>query len=151
MLAYVGLLSLAALAIGAAVAGTQTLPNMWAVVGLAAMAVAAERGSVRLSNTTESSIALLPTLLAAVLFGPLAAMIVAASSQLGDLRPPYLKWPTYTAIRAITGAGTGLAALATASAVHGVSGIVLATVVGAAVAEMLDVAFTALTHRVRRN
>src|SRR5262249_42797126 len=105
----------------------------------------------RLSNTTESSIALLPTLLAAVVFGPLAAMIVAASSQLGDLRPPYLKWPTYTSIRAITGAGTGLAALATGHGLHRVSVLVLATLAGPAVAEMRGVAFTALTHRVRRD
>ena len=151
LLVYVALLCVSALGLGVAVAGTQSLPNMWAVAGLALMSIAAERGSVRLSNTTESSIGLLPTLLAAVLFGPLAAMIVAASSQLGDLRPPYLKWPTYTAIRAITGAGTGLAALAATSVMHGVSGIVFATIAGAAVAEMLDVAFTALTHRVRRN
>jgi putative nucleotidyltransferase with HDIG domain len=146
------------LVVGAAgLAGLVTLlegemANKWAVIGLAGLAVAAERGSIRLSRTTESSIGLLPTLLAAVLFGPLAAMIVAASSQLGDLRRPYLKWTTYTAIRAITGVGTGVAAVLTTSMFSSqFAGIVAATLVGAVVAEVLDVAFTSITHRIRRN
>ena len=151
LLTYVAGLCLVAIGIGTLLAETESLPNMWAVGGLAAMSIAAERGSVRLSSTMEGSIGLLPTLLAAVLFGPLAAMIVAASSQFGDLRPPYLKWPTYTAIRAIIGAGTGFAAAAIVSEVDGVLGVIIATVVGAAVAETLDVGFTALTHRVRQN
>ncbi|MDQ2983444.1 MAG: HD domain-containing protein [Actinomycetota bacterium] len=127
-------------------------PNWWAVLGLAVIALVAERGSIRLSHTTESSIALLPTLLAAVLFGPFAAMLVAAASQLGDFRRPYMKWATYTSIRAITGAATGAsAALVMAIASDRIAGVVVATMLCAATAEILDVAFTAVTHRVRRN
>ena len=44
----------------------------------------AERSGVWITRTTQMSIALLPTLFAAVLFGPLAAGLVNASSMLGD-------------------------------------------------------------------
>ena len=153
LLGYVAGLCLAAAGLAALVTVTaQHAPNMSAVLVLAAMSVAAERGSIRLSRTTESSIGLLPTLLAAVLFGPLAAMIVGASSQLGDLRRPYLKWATYSSVRAITGAATGAAALlATSTISNRITGIVVATMIGAGVAETCDIAFTSLTHRIRRN
>jgi putative nucleotidyltransferase with HDIG domain len=153
LVTYVGALVGAATALAVTIALFEPrLGNTWAVGGLAALAIAGERGSVRLSRTTESSIALLPSLLAAVLFGPLPAMIVAASSQLGDLRRPYLKWATYTSIRAIGAAGTGLAALATASVFSNhAAGLVAATLVGAGVAEVLDVAFSSLTHWIRGN
>ena len=58
--------------------------TMWVVAALALAAAMAERASVRLTSNTEESISLLPTLFAAVLFGPLAAMIVGAASMLGD-------------------------------------------------------------------
>src|SRR5919204_5734344 len=148
---YVALLVVLAFVLAAGGASIEhTFSDPWAVGGLAAIAIASERGSVQLSRTTESSIALLPALLAAVLFGPLAAMTVAAVSQLGDLGGPYLKWTTYTSIRAITGAATGASAVLTKSLVsNGVTGIVVATIVGAAVAELFDVTLTACTHRVR--
>jgi putative nucleotidyltransferase with HDIG domain len=79
---------------------------------------------------------MLPMLLAAVLFGPLAAMIVAAASFLDHLRRPYLKWATYTCTNAIEAAFAGLAA----SALHGVAKdqlaqFVVATIAAAIVAE----------------
>jgi putative nucleotidyltransferase with HDIG domain len=153
LVAYVTGLILVATALALGIAAAQgTLANPGAVALLACMAIAAERGSIKLSRTTESSIGLLPTLLAAVLFGPLAAMIVAASSQLGDLRRPYMKWATYTSIRAITGGATGgIALLVTSQITSRVAGLLVAALVGACVAETLDVAFTAITHRVRRN
>ena len=67
------------------------------------------------------SIALLPTLFAAVLFGPLAAGLVNASSMLGDPelfarsdpeRAPRLKLASYASSRFITGAAAGLVAQA---------------------------------------
>ena len=61
------------------------------VLALALAAAVAERISVRfavakrgLASTEEQSIHLLPTLFAAVLFGPLAAAVVGAASMLGD-------------------------------------------------------------------
>ena len=105
------------------------LQSPWTVLALAVAAALAERISVRfavakrgLTSTEEQSIHLLPTLFAAVLFGPLAAAVVGAASMLGDpellakrdpARAPRLKWATYTSTRFIGGAAMGLAAQAT--------------------------------------
>jgi len=66
----------------------------WVVVALAIVAGVAERGRVRLSDTLEESISLIPTLFVAVLFGPLPAMFVSAASLISDFRRPYMKWAT---------------------------------------------------------
>src|SRR3954451_7281049 len=128
------------------------LGDWWTVAALCVIAAVSERGLVRLTSTTSQSISILPTLFAAVVFGPLAGMLVGAASLAGEiLQPPHLKWLTYTSSRAISGALTGLAAsycltlstsdfLATA----------VATLVGAVVAEVLDVVFAAIAAHVRR-
>jgi putative nucleotidyltransferase with HDIG domain len=83
----------------------------WPLAGLAVVAIAAERSSVRLTSRIETSISFLPLIFTAVAFGPLAALMVAALGNLGDLRRPYLKWVVYTAIRGLTGLSAGLAAM----------------------------------------
>ncbi|MDH4102686.1 MAG: HD-GYP domain-containing protein [Thermoleophilia bacterium] len=150
----------------ALIAAGYTLEAPLAVLALGLAAAVAERISVRfavaqrgLTRTEEQSISLLPTLFAAVLFGPLAAAAVGAASMLGDPeltahrdpdRAPRLKWATYTSTRFIGGAAMGLAAQATLAAVPSVFGeLIAATFVGAIVGEALDVFFTALTGRIR--
>jgi HD-GYP domain-containing protein (c-di-GMP phosphodiesterase class II) len=128
------------------------LGNPAFVVALAAVAAIAERGSIRVSHTAEESISLLPTLFAAVLFGPLAAAVVGAASMLGDLRPPYLRWLVYTSTRTITGALTGFAALcASGLSLSQFGTIAVSTLIGAVVAESLDLTFGAVTHQLRGN
>ena len=56
----------------------------WTVLALVDRERLAERGGVWITRTTQMSIALLPTLFAAVLFGPLAGGVVNAASMLGD-------------------------------------------------------------------
>jgi putative nucleotidyltransferase with HDIG domain len=90
------------------------LPSIWALVGLAFVAGAAERWSVQLTGRIQSSISFLPFVFTAVAFGPLAALLVGAFGNLGDFRRPYLKWFVYTPVRALTGASAGLAAAAVA-------------------------------------
>lgn len=129
------------------------------VLALALVGVAAERGEVRLSKATQQSISLLPTLFAALLFGPLAAAIVHGATMLGDselyaprdpVRAPRLKWATYTCTRFIGGAVTGLAALATLEIVSTeFGGLIAAALVGAAVGEVMDLVFAATTAAVR--
>ncbi len=129
------------------------------VIALAAAAAVAERSSVRLTRTTEQSISVLPTLFAAVLFGPLAAGVVGGASMLGDPelmsrrdphRAPRLKWATYTSTRLIGGAATGLAAQATIAFVPSeFGGLIAATLVGAVIIELLEVAFAVMTAAVR--
>ena len=151
MHAYIGLLGVIALLLaGGLVASGHSLENVWVVAVLAAIAAAADRGSIRFSSTVERSISLLPLLFAAVLFGPLAAMAVAAASMIGDLRPPYERWAVYTLSRSITGAVTGLAAAEVASLSSSqLAGIALATTVGAIVAEVLDMSFGSVTFWLR--
>src|SRR5262249_32235177 len=126
---------------------------------LAVAAAIAERNSVRLTKTTEQSISVLPTLFAAVVFGPLAAGVVGAASMLGDPeliarrdpeRAPRLKWATYSSTRFIGGAATGLAAQATLELVPSqFGGLVAATLIGAFVGEALEVGFAIATAVVR--
>ena len=126
--------SLALLAVLTAVALVltgHTLGSPWVVAGLGAIAALAERGRVRLTRYLEESISLLPTLFAAIVFGPLAAMLVAAASMIGAFGPPYLKWATYTCTRALTGAATGLAAgWAADLRTNHIASVVIATTVG---------------------
>ena len=143
-----------------------TLESPFTVLALSVAAAVAERISVRfavakrgLTSTEEQSIHLLPTLFAAVLFGPLAAGVVGAASMLGDPeliakrdpdRAPRLKWATYTSTRFIGGAAMGFAAQATLAAVPSEFGkLVAASLAGAVVGEVLDVLFSGLTASVR--
>jgi putative nucleotidyltransferase with HDIG domain len=129
------------------------------VLALAAAGALAERGGVRLTGSWEYSSHLLPTLLAAVLFGPLEAAVVGAASMLGDPellsrgspdRAPRLKWATYTNTRFIGGAAMGLAAEATLEiAGSEFGGLIAATLLGAVVGESLDLVFAAMTASVR--
>ena len=129
------------------------------VVALATTGALAERVSVRVTTTNEYSISLLPTLFAAVLFGPLEAGIVGAASMLGDAellasrdsdRMPRLKWATYTSTRFMCGVAMGVCASWTLELVgSGFGGLIAATLVGAVVGETLDVMFAAVTSRVR--
>lgn len=135
------------------------LGETWAVLALAVVNAIAERSGVWVTRTTQMSIALLPTLFAAVLFGPLAGAVVNAASMLGDPelfgpsdpeRAPRLKWATYTSTRFITGAVAGLVAEQVLAATNkGFGGLLTATLVAALVAEVLDMASAAGTSRVR--
>jgi len=149
------LLGLGVVALSLAIALTQIGLadfSIWAVVALSFVAAAFERNSVQLSRTTETSIALLPVVFAAVLFGPVAAMIVGAGSMLTDFSSPYLKWGVYTCSRAVTGAVAGLVALTTDALVgNRLASIVMATVATAVAAELLDLCFAAFMRRLRGN
>ncbi len=142
------------------VAAGYGLSDPWTIAALAITNAIAERSGVLVARRTEMSIALLPTLFAAVLFGPLAAAIVNAASMLGDpelfaphdsARAPRLKWATYTSTRFITGAVAGLVAVNVLQATNtGFGGLLAATIASALAAEGLDVLAAATTLRVVR-
>jgi HD domain len=157
---YVAALTLTALATAATLLGAgYTLESPVTVFVLAAVAAVAERVSIRLTKNLEQSISALPRLLAAVLFGPLAAAVVGGISMLGDPeltsrsnpdRAPRLKWATYTSTRFISGAVIGLVAQATVAVVPSTfGGLIAATLVGAVVSELVDLAFALITTAVR--
>jgi len=127
-----------------------SLGSLW-VVGILALAAAiSERQRVWLDRNAHASISLIPILFAAVLFGPLAGMVVAGASWLGAFEAPYMKWAVYTTSASITGALSGFAASgAAALASNQLAASVLGTAAGAIVAEGSAVAFVALTMRLR--
>jgi putative nucleotidyltransferase with HDIG domain len=127
------------------------------VIGLAIATAVSERWSVPISATTGLTVYLLPTVFVAVVFGPLAAGVVAAASMLGDPelfrhgnrdRAPILKWVNYTAASFITGALAGLTAQSLAGDSFGA--IVASTFAAMAVAEASDFVFALVTAQVRR-
>jgi putative nucleotidyltransferase with HDIG domain len=123
----------------------------WTLAIPALLAALAERRAIRLSGRLEISISLLPRLFAAVVFGPMGAMVVGAASMLGEFRRPYLHWAVYTSTRAISGAAAGGVAVFVAGQLSSDAGaILLATVAAAATGEIMDLAFCVLTLRVRR-
>jgi putative nucleotidyltransferase with HDIG domain len=144
-----------ALAVALAASGWR-FGDPYVVLALAVVAAVAEAGRVRLTSTIEQSISLVPTLFAAVVFGPLASMFVSAVSFSADFRPrsgvplPYLKWVTYTSSRAITGALAGLAAAhASVASSSTFASYAIATAVAAAVAEIVDLLFAFCTVALR--
>lgn len=149
MLGYAATLALVAAGLAVALVFTTSVSgSFWVVLLLAMVAAIAERGGVQMSSTMdlEESISLLPTLFAAVLLGPLAGLVVAGASMLGDFRQPYLRSVVYTASRAIIGGVTGLIAVGiTDAASSQLGGIVVATLVGAVAAQLLDIGFACLT------
>jgi len=153
MLAYAATLFLVAVGLAVALAMTTTVSgSFWVILLLAVVAAVAERGSVQMSSTMdlEESISLLPTLFAAVLLGPFAGLVVAAASMLGDFRQPYLRSVVYTASRAIIGGVTGLIAVGVTDAASSQLGaVVVATLVGAVAAQLLDIGFACLTVSLR--
>ena len=149
---YAGCLVTGAAAFALAfVFGGYGLGAPWAVASLCIVAAVAERSRVRLDgNGLEGSIALLPSLFAAVLFGPLAAMAVGAASFAGHFGRPYLKWVVYTSSRAVTWAVSGLLAAAAGDLAGSRFGsIAIAATVGAIGSNALDTAFAGVAFRLR--
>jgi putative nucleotidyltransferase with HDIG domain len=84
------------------------VPHIWAIFVLGAIAAAAERQTVAVNDHTSMSVAFLPLVLSAVVFGPLGGFAVGALSIAVDLRTSPLKWSVYTPIKGLTAAAAGL-------------------------------------------
>jgi putative nucleotidyltransferase with HDIG domain len=107
----------------------------WALGLLAGVALLAERQPVRITRNTEITVAVLPMLFAAVVYGPIDAMAVGAIGVLADFRAPYVRWLVWTSMRSLAG---GLAALAALNFDHESSaGLLLAAVAAAALTDAI--------------
>ena len=129
---YVAIVTLAAASVAAslAAAGVPGNVNWWAVVALAVVAAVAERGGIALRGKLNVSISLLPAVFAAVLFGPLAAMIVFGASVAG-LSIPLIGRVAYLSTRALTGAAAAGAAAAVAAVMSAGVGEIIAAATSA--------------------
>lgn len=138
-----------ALALGLFVAGATIEASPWFVVALGLMGLVAERQVVQISANLQISVSFLPLLLAATLFGPLEAMLVAVVTLAGDFGRPYARWMIWTSSRALGGAGAALAAAAVATDDPSF-GNVCAAVAAAAFAEVIiDAVLGATTGALR--
>jgi putative nucleotidyltransferase with HDIG domain len=148
---YPGLLCIAAASFGTALAFSgKGLGNPLAVALLCVAAAIAQRGRIQVSHALKASISTFPLILCAVLFGPVAAMLVSASSMLGEERRPATRWTVYFSGRAITGAITGLIAAELVHASGGsLPGMLLATVGVALAAQALDLGFAGVIYTLR--
>jgi putative nucleotidyltransferase with HDIG domain len=116
---------------------------------LCLIALVAERQSVFISPSTQVSVAVLPLLFAAVVFGPLEAMLVGALAMLADFGRPFTRWITWTASRSLVGGLAGVTAVVViphdASFMHLLVGVGVAALVEATA----DLCLAALTAIVR--
>src|SRR5919198_999204 len=116
------------------------LGSPYPVAALCLLAIFAETQSVRLTPQYEVSVASLTFIFAAVLFGPLAAVVVGAVGLLPDLARRddpqwYLRWVVWTATRALVAGAAGAGALAVAGQRPTDLGPLLAAVLAASGAE----------------
>jgi putative nucleotidyltransferase with HDIG domain len=137
------------------VSGGYRLNNPIAIAVLAAVALAAEHESIRLSPTIEVSVASLVCIFAAVVCGPLAAVVVGGVGLLADLPrrdgdQPGLRWLTWTAIRVIVSGAVGLTVAAVGSAVTpDFWGLFAAVTAAFAIENALDLTLTLVAPAIR--
>jgi putative nucleotidyltransferase with HDIG domain len=159
---YAAVLAGAALALiaGLWVVGFRLAANgsAWLLVPFVVIAVLVEHQSITLRESAHDqrsglkvSVAFMPLLFVAVVFGPLAAAVIGALTMLPDLKAPYLRWLVWTANRSIISGAAGLAAYGCLQLdVGGPTRIVLATAAAAFVDFALDVVLTSVTLMIRR-
>jgi putative nucleotidyltransferase with HDIG domain len=121
------------------------------IVGLALVALFAEKQSVYISANTEMSVSVLPVLFAAVLYGPLEAMIVGACALLGEFGQPFARWIIWTSARALTAGLAGVAAAVFADHSNSFGGLLVAVLAAALVESSADIALNSLTLAIRRS
>jgi putative nucleotidyltransferase with HDIG domain len=135
---------------GLLILGGTGIGSWGGVAVLAVTAALGERGRIKLTGTLDISISLLPATFAAVLYGPLAGMVVFGASVAG-LSLPLAGRVAFLGSRALTGAAAGGAAALVASVMGGgVGEIVAASAAAALAAETLDALFASMTFALRR-
>jgi putative nucleotidyltransferase with HDIG domain len=107
----------------------------WPLLGLAVLAFVAERQSVRLTANLELSVAFLPLLFVAVVFGPLPAALIGAATVLTDFGRPFTRWVIWTANRTIVGGLAGVAAIQAMNGGSNTFGRILAATCVAAIVD----------------
>lgn len=150
VLAYLVVVVVAALGLAAGLLALgQGLDNAVVVLGLAFVAAYAERGSITLRGHLTVSISLLPAIFAAVLFGPLAAMLVFGASGI-SIAFPWAGRIAYMATRAITGAlAAGAVAVVSMFMGGGAGQTVVAATAATLVAELASAGFASFTYWLR--
>jgi putative nucleotidyltransferase with HDIG domain len=151
LLAYGMGLGVAALSLvaGLLFAGLRLDGPLWQLAILAAVALVAERQPVRITPNYEVTFAVLPMLFAAVVYGPIDAMVVGGLSLLADFRPPHIRWLIWTATRALAGGLAGLAVVMLLPVEPSVGELFIAVVAASLIEALVDSGLGALTVALR--
>lgn len=121
----------------------------WALIVLSALSALAEKRPVRVSSNTEITVSLLPVVFAAVVFGPLSAMVVGSAGLLVTFGRPRLRWLTWTGSAALSGGLAGVAAASVLPEDPSFGHLLVGVIVAVLVKPTVDVALGALTVAVR--
>jgi putative nucleotidyltransferase with HDIG domain len=124
---------------------------LWIIAALCAVALLAERQSVHITATTQMSVSALPILFAAVVYGPLPAMIVAASALMLDCGRPYTRWVIWTFSRSLVGGLAGVSAGLLISEETSFGGLVLAVAAASVTEAVGDITLNSITIALRRS
>lgn len=151
LLLYGATLTVLALSLvtGLLMAGIRLEGPLWQLAILAAVALVAERQPVRITPNYEITFAVLPMLFAAVVYGPVDAMVVGGLSLLADFRPPHVRWLIWTATRVLAGGLAGLAVVALLPVEPTVGELILAVVAASLIEALVDSGLGALTVALR--
>lgn len=124
---------------------------LWIILALALVGLLAERQSVHITATTQMSVSALPILFAAVVYGPLAAMVVAGVAHLGDYGRPYTRWLVWTFSRALIAGVAGLSAWILIQQSSSFGGVLLAVAAAALAEAVMDIGLNSLTIGLRQS
>ena len=123
---------------------------VWPLAVLAVSALVAERQSVRLTSRAAVSVSSLPIVLAAVIYGPFAAIIVSVASLLCDFRAPYARWITWTSSRSIAAGCAGTVAVhLDGTGSHGFGRVVAAVALATLIEQVADLLLGSVAARLR--
>jgi hypothetical protein len=151
LVGYTGWLVVLLLGLVSAVllSGTDPVATLtWPLVALAVSAFIAEMQSVNLTSRASVSVSSLPIVLAAVIYGPLAAIVVSVASLLCDFRAPYARWLTWTSSRSIAAGCAGIVAFEIdGTGAHGFGPVVAAVACATVVEQLGDLALGSVAAR----
>jgi uncharacterized domain HDIG len=125
------------------------------VLVLALLAIGAEHQSIGLTPQLEVSVSSLVCVFAAVVFGPLAGVLVGAAGLLADLprrdvAQPVLRWTSWTAIRIVVAGAAGLSAVAVRAELPvGFLGLFAAVTAALVVESLTDMCLSSITPFIR--
>lgn len=134
---------------GLVAAGVRLEGPVWELGVLVGVAIIAERQPVRLTSNTEITVSVLPMLFAAVVYGPLDAVLVGGLGLIADFRSPYVRWLIWTSGRVLAGGLAGIAALELLPAMPTVGELAVVVVAAAAVETTVDSVISAMTVALR--
>jgi len=114
----------------------------------AAVAFLCEKLDVRVSPHLEVSVSFLPLIFAAVVFGPISAVVVAFICLLGEIGRPWERWIIWTSSRCLVVGVAGFAA-AVSSSTTTLGMLFVATLIASVVANIGEAMTTSITLSIR--